>query len=291
MYENILIDFTNLFFRSIYFGIEKEKSILSIPKYFLSEVDSIKNKFANENTILWFLCDDSIFLLRRDIEQDYKQNRKKEKLPTVIFSFLGLLQEILKYQNENYRIISDVGFEADDFVKPLLKQLQGKNLLVSYDLDFSRGVDFKTDWYNWTNVYNEIEFVKKYSFYPNEESVKLYKSLNGYKSDGIKIGVENLQPLTLFQICRQAIDYNSLDDFKNDLDWIEKNERVKIIKSFDQIETNYELCNFIKLNKSLDEYIEYGSKNKIQLKILLESLGLQLKLSKQEIENEFFDLL
>lgn len=291
MYENILIDFTNLFFRSIYFGIEKQKSILSIPKYFLSEIDNIKNKFANENTILWFLCDDSIFLLRREIEQDYKLNRKKEKLPTVIFSFLGLLQEILKCQSENYRIISDVGLEADDFIKPLLKQLQGKNLLISYDLDFSRGVDFKTDWYNWTNVYNEIEFVKKYSFYPNEESIKLYKSLNGYKSDGIRIGVENLLPLTLFQICRQAIDYNSLEDFKNDLDWIEKNERLKILKSFDKIETNYELCNFIKLNKSLDECIEYGSKNKIELKILLESLGLQLKLSKQEIENEFFDLL
>jgi len=295
MYENILIDFTNLFFRSIYFGIEQEKSILSIPRHFLFQIEQIKNKFGNENTIVWFLCDDSNYLLRRELDLEYKQNRKKEKLPNLIFSFIGLLQEIVKSQNENYRVISEVGLEADDFVKPTLNLLKGsKNLLISYDLDFARGIDTKiekTDWYNWNDIYNEISFIQKYSFYPNCESVKLYKSLNGYKSDNIKVGVKDLSPLTLFQICRKAIDYKSFESFENDLYWIEKSDRNKIIKSFEQIEINYQLCNFISLEKEFNEYIEYGSKNKIQLKILLESLGLQLKLSKEEIENEFFDLL
>lgn len=293
MYDNIIIDTTNLFFRSVYFGIENHKSIISIPKSFLSEIENIKNQFANENSIFWFLYDDSQFLFRRELDSNYKTNREKNKLPKILFSILGLTQELLKCSNKNYRVISGYGLESDDFIQTLTKQYfkDSKNILISYDLDFARCINKSTDWFNWKKVFNETSFVETYSFYPNDESVKLYKSLNGYKSDNIEIGVKDLNHLTLFQICRRAIDYNSFDDFKNDLDWIDKSERSKIIKSFDKIELNYELCNFIPLSKGITEYIDYGSESKIKLKILLESLGLQLKLSKEEIENEFFNLL
>ena len=54
---------------------------------------------------------------------------------------------------------------------------------------------------------------------------------------------------------------------------------------------NYELTNFIPLQKNISEYITNCYENKFQMKILLESLGLEIKLSKEDIENEFFDLL
>ena len=292
MYDHLIIDTSNLFFRSVYFGIEKLQSILSIPKYFLSEIENIKKQFGSENTTLWFLYDDSSFLLRRELESSYKQNRNRDRLPSIIYSLLCLSQEFLINSEQNYRVVNHYGLEADDLVKPTKSLVDNKKtLLISYDLDFSRYINSNCNWYNWKNIFDEKKFIEVFSFYPSHESVKLYKSLNGYKSDNIEVGVKDLTPLTLFQICRKAIDYNSLDDFKNDLSWIEKSDRSRIIKSFDKVELNYELCNFIEIQKPIDEIVDVGSKNKIQLKILLESVGLQLNLSKEEIENEFFNLL
>ena len=85
---------------------------------------------------------------------------------------------------------------------------------------------------------------------------------------------------------------NKLEYFKkNDLSWIEKSEKNKILHSFERLTLNYELTNFIPLQKNISEYITNCYENKFQMKILLESLGLEIKLSKEDIENEFFDLL
>lgn len=292
MYDNILIDGTNLFFRSVYFGLKKELSTRIIVETFFEIIDSIQNKFNHYSKNIYFLYDDSKILFRKQLDSSYKKNRDKNKLPTNIFYCLNLTKEILSVKDDNYFTVQGSGYEADDFVKPLLKSFNdSKNLLVSNDLDWCRSINQNNDWYNWSDVFNEKSFVEKYTFYPNNEAVKLYKSLKGDKSNNIPVGVLDLSNEVIFDICRKAIDYKSFEDFENQLGYIVKDERIKILHSFERFTLNYELTNFIQLQKNISEYVIKCFENKFQKKILLESLGLEIKFSKEEIENQFFDLL
>ena len=291
MYDNILIDGTNLFFRSVYFGLKKDLSTKVIVETFFEIIELVKTKF-NHTSSIYFFYDDSKILFRKQLDSSYKRNRDKNKLPTNIFYCLSLTKEILSVKDNNYFIIQNSGYEADDFVKPLLKSFgDSKNLLISNDLDWCRSINEKTNWYNWNELFDEKLFVEKYTFYPNNEAIKLYKSLKGDKSNNIPVGVLDLCNEVIFGICRRAIDYKSFQDFENDLSWIEKSEKNKILHSFERLTLNYELTNFIPLQKNISEYITNCYENKFQMKILLESLGLEIKLSKEDIENEFFDLL
>lgn len=288
MYDNIIIDATNLFYRSVYFGLKKEISSKSISKTFFEIINDLKNKFEFEKNI-YFLYDDSKILFRKQLNPNYKINRSKNKIPSNILSLLGLTKEILSVNNNQYRILSSFGYEADDFVKPLLKFLNGKNLLISNDLDFCKSINLNTDWYNWSIVLNEVDFVKTYNFYPNDEAIKLYKALKGDKSNGVQ-GI-NLNDEIIVKICQKAIDYNSFENFKNDLDWISRNERIKILKNFDRLVLNYQLSDNLKLEKQIIDYIIICEVNKLKEKILLESIGLEIKLSNEDLENQFFNLL
>lgn len=291
LYDRIFIDATNLFFRSVYFGLGKELSTKSIAETFFQIIDSIKTKFEHTGEI-YFLYDDSQNLLRRQIQISYKSNRQKAKLPNNIFSCLGLTKQILSMSSSDYRIVSSSGYETDDLLKPLLKTFskESKNLLITNDLDWCVNLNENTHWFNWSDILTKSDFINKYTFYPNHESIKLYKALKGDKTSGIK-SIVNISNDSLYMIVRRAINYTSFDNFENDLSWLEEKDRLEIKSKLNEVYSNYQLCELIGLQKPIQDCISHCRVSNLHRKILLESVGLQLKLSKEEIENSFFDLL
>jgi 5'-3' exonuclease len=196
----------------------------------LKMIQRIESNYLSENGRIYFLFDNpsSGEVRRKDIDPDYKINRKKQD--PQFYRGLDYLQLVLRNYKTGYRIIQKPETEADDLVFPILKSFEGHNhfvLLVSNDMDWSRAIGDKVHWLDHSIgkyiIYDRDLFFNKYGFYPGHNEVCLYKALRGDGSDNIVSGVKGIPEQVVLEIIHQVKSvqdmFLKLNDIKIDEHW------------------------------------------------------------------------
>jgi 5'-3' exonuclease len=250
---------------------------------FLKIIQRIEANYLSENGRIYFLFDNPLSgeIRRKDIDPDYKINRKKQ-VPQ-FYRGLDYLQLVLRNYKAGYRIIQRPGTEADDIVLPILESFAGHEhfvLLVSNDMDWSRAIGDKVHWLVCLNgkytIYDKDLFFHSYEFYPGRDEVCLYKSLLGDASDNIVPGVKDIPESVVLEIIHQVRSvqgmFLKLDDIQIDEQW-----KKAIRQNKGRIQINLRLVDYQPLSiADIRDYTTIAEFNKKLLLIYYGILGFDI---------------
>jgi 5'-3' exonuclease len=248
----------------------------------LKIIQRIEVNYLSENGRLYFLFDNpsSGEIRRKDIDPDYKINRKKQD--PQFYRGLDYLQLVLRSYKTGYRVIQRPESEADDLVFPILKSFEGHNhfvLLVSNDMDWSRAIEDKIHWLVHSGekdvVYDRDLFFNKYGFYPGHNEICLYKALRGDISDNITAGVKGIPEHTVLEIIHQAKNVQNmflkLSDIQIDEQW-----KKAIQQNKGRIQINLMLIDYQSLSiADVKEYTIISEFNKNMLLMYYRIFGFE----------------
>jgi 5'-3' exonuclease len=235
-YARILIDVAEVYFRAFFTSqhivadVEGKRMVTGGIYTSLKTIQRIESNYLSENGRIYFLFDNpsSGEARRKDIDPDYKINRKKQD--PQFYRGLDYLQLVLRSYKNGYRIIQRPETEADDLVFPILKSFEGHDhfvLLVSNDMDWSRAIENKVHWLVSSDgkdiIYDKYLFFNKYGFYPGHNEVCLYKAIRGDASDNIIAGVKGIPEKVVLDIIHQVKSVQNmflkLSDIQIDEQW------------------------------------------------------------------------
>lgn len=303
-FNYILIDGSNLYHRA--YSLGKTQFELSntlylkhhVIKIALETLDKVLSDFAYLESEIFILFDNSQsrINIRKEIDPLYKSNRDKVLADKELYAIHNLFIEILKRRSNQYRVLMAGALEADDLVKPLINILnlhRKEALMVTNDMDWARNISNQVLWYNWSTIYDKENFYSKFKFYPNEESVKIFKTIKGDPSDHIPVAIKDIGQIEFERILEASYDFKNFNDFISYIENMKDSElKIKMKRNMKLLQRNYQLVDFIDLPIPIQEYIRVGIYEPFSLKVFLQSLDLpipdELK-TKEEIESSFFD--
>lgn len=312
-YKNIAIDCSNLYWRCVCTCLksvpdkvkEGNTSInvyTSVIQDFIDRVNNLKKEYLFDTGKVYLLFDNpkSTLTLRQVIDEEYKSPRMQRIIPKIFWDTLKVLKQVLLHYDDSFVFLQYPLCEADDLVKPLTENItideNNRLLLISADMDWSRGISKNIDWFNFNKIYNIKEFYEKYNFKPERKNVVVYKCFRGDASDNIESGLPNFPEKLLLQILEknEVSDYHSFRDFLKGLqscDFLSNDWKLKIKDAEERLLKNFQLTNYLnvdaKFNEMKIECKEYISVLKSYYKIL--QLPFETKmLSEEEYEDSFF---
>jgi hypothetical protein len=272
-YFNLVIDCTNLFWRSACAGIKKRlnnknhKLYSSVVQDSLDRIKQLKKQFGYNDSIIYCLFDNPLsqINIRKVLSEGrYKSSRDSDNKPKGFDKFLQLFMKVLEYYDNYFYICNLKTSEADDLVNPLLNYIKldkdKLTLLISADLDWARGIDEDVHWFNYKNIYDIRTFRNDYKFSPFGEKIKIYKSIHGDASDCIKNAVPHLPHKTLLDIVNAFDDLNEV--FKN-LHKIDCSDtwKNKILEAESKIKINYNLVDYIDIDIPISRLLTKCNEN------------------------------
>jgi len=229
-YLRILVDISNLYFRAfstsqhLVSEVEGKRMVTGGIFTSIKMIQRIERNYLAEDGRMYFLFDNALSgeARRKDIDSDYKVNRKKRE--PQFYRGLDYLQLVLAHYKTGYRIVQRPLSEADDLVAPILESFGDKNystLLVSNDMDWSWAIN---DYVHWMIrkegrdiIYDKKLFYETYGFYPGLDEVCLYKSIRGDASDNIPCGVANMPESIVLNIIHQVKSVSNMFLYLNEL--------------------------------------------------------------------------
>jgi 5'-3' exonuclease len=298
-YSRILIDISELYFRAfstshhIVSDVDGKRMVTGGIFTSLKMIQRIELNYLSENGRIYFLFDNSSSgeIRRKDIDPDYKMNRKKQD--PQFYRGLDYLQLVLRNYKTGYRIIQKPETEADDLIFPILKSLEGHNhfvLLISNDMDWSRAIDDKTHWLVHSSdkdiIYDKDLFFNKYGFYPGHNEVCLYKALRGDSSDNIVAGVKGIPEQVVIKIIRQVKSVQNMFLKLNDI-LIDEQWKKAIQQNKGRIQINLMLVDYRPLSiADVREYTIISEFNKNMLLMYYRFFGFNISQIDPRINNE-----
>jgi 5'-3' exonuclease len=278
-YSRILVDVAGLYFRAfstsqhIVTDVEGRRMVTGGIYTSLKMIQRIESMYLSENGRIYFLFDNpsSGEVRRKDIDPDYKINRKRQD--PQFYRGLDYLQLVLRSYKDGYRVIQRPETEADDLIFPILKSFEGHNhfvLLISNDMDWSRAVEDKVHWLVHSNdkdiIYDKDLFFNKYGFYPGHNEVCLYKALRGDVSDNIIAGVKSIPEQVVLKIIHQVKSVQNMFLKLNDIQ-IDEQWKKAIQQNKGRIQINLMLIDYQPL--SMADVREYTIISEFNKKVLL----------------------
>ena len=243
-YNHAIVDTVNLaykIFKSPLYNFTTNKGIIKydnkkfygefVQKFF-DAIQFLDKKFVKEDGKMTFLFDNyhsraelsemlkplKATVSKRDVYVGYKSNRVDEKKE--FYNSLDFIRYLLLIGTDKYHTARIPRLEADDLVKPCIDSLRKidpntKVLLISDDSDWCRYLDQNTDYLPgpFEEPRTRENFVDQFGFEPLEETVILFKLLNGDKSDNIAMVFPEMKPVMREYIIH---NYKSVVDFMFD---------------------------------------------------------------------------
>jgi 5'-3' exonuclease len=216
-YQRILIDVSNLYFRAfstsqhLVADVEGRRMVTGGIFTSLKIIQRIEQEYLDDKGRIYFLFDNALSGedRRKDIDPDYKINRKKRD--PQFYRGLDYLQLVLMHYQTGYRVVRRPASEADDLVAPILESFGDKKysvLLISNDMDWSRAIKDTVHWMvhkdNRDLIYTKDKYFEEYGFYPGLNEVCLYKAIRGDIGDNIPPRVKNIPETVVLSIIHQA---------------------------------------------------------------------------------------
>jgi 5'-3' exonuclease len=302
-YNNILIDLCDYYHRS--FAIKQKE--ISDGRTLLNEtviltikqVLNLKKNYLEDNGTLWILQDNPVSkkINRKILDPDYKANRIKESDP--FYRGLDYTFIILSKYDSNINCVRIKALEADDLVKPIIDEFipNQKNLLASADMDWARCMSENTHWLSRNGIHTQETFKETYKFTPNENTVTLYKSIQGDNSDNIP-AIKGINEQTTLNIIENY--FNVYDIFESIKRKDKKSELLSdytkkhLVENKDRLILNHQLIYFNYVSKQeISSAIIKGQFNETALKIFYEQINFpasfdkRIKIKKPTIDDVF----
>lgn len=200
-YSSILIDAYNLYYRaySVATGSNTvDGSPVSRGIYTaLRMVQRLESIYLKDGGRVYLLFDNCTSSDSRRVEIDPEYKASRTRADEQLYRSLDMFQMVALSYKDNWAVVYRQGYEADDLVFPLLSIVEGRILMVSNDLDWSRAITTESDLARHESgeyvVYNRSSFRERYGYYPSLNAVCIYKSLRGDSSDNIPSGVPGIR--------------------------------------------------------------------------------------------------
>ena len=268
-YNILIFDIYNLFHRAFW----KHDNLTKVDGK-LIPIDGICNffsilnfyieKYGTSDCRCYFLFDNAktTIIRRKELDENYKKNRKENEMPQEFYDALNLVELILKFYRNNSFIFRKEGLEADDYVPNLIDnyiQPHDKVLLFSTDIDWCKCLLCDTQNDIIVNQYtrdNEIlttkTFETKYDFKPTQSNICFWKSIYGDSSDNIPSTLPNYpKEYFLDAINRyKHVDSFIKDSLDNKLSYLDTAWKIKIRQLQDRIRLNWILISAIEIDVS-----------------------------------------
>lgn len=293
-FNNIILDGNNLFWRCWFNNtseciLEDSKVYSGGIEQFIIRIKEFRQRFGTNDTKFYILFDnpESTVSMRKEIDEEYKSHRLNNKYATEINRSITYLREILRNYFDETFMISINNYEADDIVPLVLKECIGTSLLLSADLDWSKSISEKVQWFNFKKLYTLEEFKKEYSFYPNKNKILLYKTFRGDSSDNIPNAVPYLPKDILLYIVETYNEVPMSKFFAAILqdEHISKKWKYDIKANENRIKKNYSLVDFIKIEENLYDYLQECKRNKTLARVWYKIVGLDIPTNLIDKEN------
>lgn len=243
-YDFIIVDVYNVFYRWNF--IEKQEYIVEIDGkkvhvegiiQYLKFLETL-SKYTNDNTKVYLCFDNAETLFERhDISDKYKSSRKERQPKNWFYRELDYCELISKYYKDNFFVVRKEKYEADDYVKNILRCFTDKSnsvLLISEDEDWCRWLSDNIHQYMKHDIWDRNTFIENKGYEPTESNIGFAKSFYGDDSDDIIGALPQLPKMYFDEIIST---YNNMNDFifdaKNgkinylDLGWKTKIELVE----------------------------------------------------------------
>lgn len=281
-YDTLIIDTNNLYARA--YGVVNKKKIFVTSKICetiqlaFKMILNLKKNYLNDSGTIYLLADNptSKTSVRKKIYSDYKGLRLKESDGY----YRGIDYLLLVAQNyaDYFSTIRIKRLEADDIVPEIIEINQNKNILLcSSDLDWARSMSENCDWYNFVDLLNQEDFLKKFGYKPTANSVTLMKVLMGDISDSIPPVLEKCESIAALHIVLNFEDiFDVFSSIKN------KDSRSYLmspyiqkflVKHKEQLIINHNLVYFCELNREeVEQSLIKGTFNETSLSILYNAL-------------------
>jgi len=307
MYNHIIIDVVNVaytLFKSPTLNLSTNTGIITYDskkfygnfvKAYMEFLNFIETKFLVEDGSITCLFDNyhsreelkellqplKPTKARRDIYSGYKAGRISEKKE--FYNSLDFVKWLMLLGKSNRRTAKIPHLEADDLVKPCLELIfrsnpDSKVLLVTNDSDWCRYLSTKVDYLPnlYENPSTRENFISRWGFEPMEETIILYKILNGDEADKIKMVFPEINPEKRSYIVK---NYNTVIDFLID------GVNDPILKDFSKLITDrviavkvaYQVLSAIKVNTTAFEHIWTKGRNAVRYKILWDKLFKEMR--------------
>jgi 5'-3' exonuclease len=267
LYDAILIDISNkyhaAFSTSVNLTTKLEDGSKLVTGGIYTTIKGIQ-KLRRERLVpggqVFYLCDSGLrssqgtldetpMMLRRNIDPEYKANRKPHPDPSFYRGLEIAISILLNLYDRSYVVRCD-GYEADDLVPVTIRRYTPDNahvLLVSTDTDWCRALSDSVDVLRGDKLVNVKSFTEDYGFSPQGCGLQIYKSFRG-DSDNVPKGVEGIREKDLVRLIN---DYPSIDDVRDKLDDIEflsTTWKNTIKERWPRILLNYRLIDFLPMD-------------------------------------------
>ena len=288
MYKYVIVD-TNLWYHRNYsthkdltYQVNKKTMITGGIYGFLISIMKWKKLFGYD-CHFYFLFDNpetKSNLRSQMIDPSYKMNRRKYSVS--FYRGLDFLHFILLHHSDNYITVYGTGYESDDIAPYILNTLNidkdNQAIMISEDMDWSRLISDNVHQYMKGKVFDKKAFYKKYQFYPNKDSVTLYKVIRGDKVDDIPVGISRFPEKNLIRLID---DYKDIYDVLDNLliiSHLTKKWKQEFIKQESRLTLNHKLITFFPVNEDhIKEFIHICKYKPSTLKKLYKIIGFNLE--------------
>lgn len=200
MQKSLLVDISNLLWR--FFSTNPD-----LPQLTISYIASLAEQF---NVDYCFCVMDGGTPAYRNILCDYKKQRRDKRDDDKQQSFFKFANKALQELQQIYVVIEVKGFECDDIIGYLAKNLVGNKVIISADLDFFQLISDTVSVYTGQKLYDSEAFYERFGFTPDKYII--YKSIVGDHSDNIK-GVVGVGPKTAKKILKEVNTVGELFEY------------------------------------------------------------------------------
>ena len=203
MYNNIIVDVFNLFYRERNKLAENNKTVIDYANHLIDFIEITLKPYQDQTKPMYLLFDpiplkdlgvDTNYKFkttRQKVSADYKANRKKED--STVIEVVELVRKYFSHKGDKYIECLENSLEADDYVGSLIEDLKKNNKICSIalyttDEDWARYLDDDVVIINKSmkEPLTVTSFFEKYKFIPTVASVQMFKALFGDPSDNIQ---------------------------------------------------------------------------------------------------------
>ena len=182
------------------------------------------------------------------IDPQYKANRKPHS--EAFYVSYNLMISILRSYSSSASIVCRQGFEADDFVRPVINSLpEGSEvLMVSADSDWARMLGPTVEWLHQGIVETLESYTEKIGYSPLNNGIILYKCFRG-DGDNIPKGVLSIPEPLLLEIIGKVNSIRQLIDNLNSFDFIPDKWKESIFNNRGRLLLNERLVDFLPITE------------------------------------------
>lgn len=285
-YNTIIIDVSNVYHRAYHVraGLTNnmaDGTVMVTDGVYTSikMIRKIESTFLSDGGTMFFIFDNakSGVNRRKAIDPEYKSNREDHGFS--FFRGLDFLNLILMNYKDSYRVVKRPGSEADDLVTAIVAEYpQDRHLMVSNDMDWSQVLSDTVHLAKYERgdyrIYTPEYFKERFGFVPTPESVALYKTFRGDKSDNIPNGLPGIREKDLIRLIQEKRSLEEVVEDLSQIEYISDTFKHKLVERLPRLRLNYKLVTLEKVPyRELKEYIFVSKFNPRTLKSLYQSLG------------------